>query len=233
MLSPATCTIFSSGCLGFFRKQRRTKGKDSVPRCDAIAVFRCSNRSSRPRRGLLPPASGTLPACPSAPRRNPGQTSRRKLPLGWHFRCADCGAPRGLQADLNFPGATDLPGVRNKIARFGAQRVVALSFFSVHDDGDVFEEVPAAFLEFRRARRPHGINRPLPLDFGIRKLVRTLLDGRQARPAAPSSPPGAPAKRFAAYTPATTAASKPAAASDHRAYLCASLFRICSRASKT
>ena len=93
--------------------------------------------------------------------------------------CARLRGARRLQADLDFPGATDLPRVRNKIARLGAERVVALSLFSVHDDGDVFEQIPAAFLELRRAGRLHGINRPLPLDFGIRKLIRTLLDRRR------------------------------------------------------
>src|SRR5271169_1515495 len=43
-------------------------------------------------------------------------------------------ATRRLQADLHFPGATDLPRVRNKITRLGEESVVALSLFSVHDD---------------------------------------------------------------------------------------------------
>ena len=74
-------------CASVFSEDwRMSKGKDSIRRPDAIAAFHCSNRSSRPRRGLLPPANGTLPVCPSAPRRNPGQTSRRTSRPEWHWR---------------------------------------------------------------------------------------------------------------------------------------------------
>src|SRR5580658_9144179 len=71
----------------------------------------------------------------------------------------------GLQSDLNFPSASDLSRVRNKVACARLQRVIALAFFAVNADGHIFEEISAAFLKFRGARRSHRVNRTLALDF--------------------------------------------------------------------
>src|SRR6267378_2511155 len=74
------------------------------------------------------------------------------------------GAPARLQIDSNFARATDLPCRRNKITGASAKRVIALALFSIHGDGNVFEQIAAALLEFSRVRRPHGINRALAFD---------------------------------------------------------------------
>src|ERR1700688_3187474 len=82
--------------LRFFQEERETTEKYSTRRCAADVVFHCSNRSSRPRRGLLRPANGTLRVCPSAPHRNPGQTSRLTSLLELHLRSpAGCPRPAG------------------------------------------------------------------------------------------------------------------------------------------
>src|SRR5689334_4680291 len=70
----------------------------------------------------------------------------------------------GLQADLHFPFTPDLSGDGNEVAGARAKRVVALPFFSIHGDGNIFQEIAAALLEFRGARSAHSINRALPFD---------------------------------------------------------------------
>src|SRR6267154_39177 len=88
--------------------------------------------------------------------------SQSRVAIKRNSRCHDLncigarrGAPARLQLDSNFARATDLPCRRNKITGARAERVIALALFSIHGDGNVFEQIAAALLEFSRVRRPH------------------------------------------------------------------------------
>ncbi len=132
-LLPDTCTIFSRQCLCAFPGVPRENGKGSIRRCEAIAAFRRLNRRLTPT--ARPSPAGQWNVTGLSVRASP--ESRSNVKAGSCDRTgigAGLRSTRGLQVDLHFPGATDFPVFEIKSQALVQQRVVAVPFFSVHDD---------------------------------------------------------------------------------------------------